>query len=642
MIRDFEVGAVFAIVDDATGPLRKILEAVREVTKAVKLARTEMAGFGAAVAPGIGGAIAETNKLAGAWTRAAESSVAAARVMNESAAKAATAARTAAAATSVPSVAASSARSAAAAVGGGGGFRPGIGGGPHVTGPSFAGPAGTRVHTGGNAAMVGAAAFGLSLYEAANMETDVHWLNYHLGRKDSTESNAESRKLLEDTMTSTGLNLPEVGKAVTDVARIMRDTPGFDVVKEAPRLLRAALVESQSKGTTLDESVKSILGMTHMVQAYKSGEMEKLYQVFAYLSTANPAPLGQMEKTFSYAVPILRSGADIDPKEAMLLSTILSTSGVTSSKAGTWLRELGVRAMPGNKEHNALLKQFGLLDENGKPTWFTNGKPDMAKALEIAGPIASAMPPEQRLPAEMDLFGRRGGGAFAVLGNPTSLEREKQLRAGMNDPGNIARYSTANEDIMGLSKMVARTTLQEFNVTMIELGRDVLPSVTRALGDFKGVLQGIRGLIPGASDADKGRTGANAMEGALLGWGVGKYFGQPLLGSAAGAAVGLGAGTLNKGVDALPSLLNKGVDAIIPDYFKSTTPDIKPDKMNFLQGPPITLKPQPITLNLNVDGRTLAQAVTEQLEYLTEHATGSPNYNAQSHFGRADGGIMGT
>src|SRR5260221_14167115 len=129
MIRDFEIGAVFAVVDDATAPLRKILEAIREVNKAIKIARDGMAGFSGAVTPGIAGAILETNKLAGAWTRAAESSVAAARVMNESAAKAAASARTAAT-VSVPSVARGA---AAAAVGGGGGFRPGIGG-AHITG----------------------------------------------------------------------------------------------------------------------------------------------------------------------------------------------------------------------------------------------------------------------------------------------------------------------------------------------------------------------------------------------------------------------------------------------------------------------------------------------------------------------------
>jgi hypothetical protein len=51
---------------------------------------------------------------------------------------------------------------------------------------------------------------------------------------------------------------------------------------------------------------------------------------------------------------------------------------------------------------------------------------------------------------------------------------------------------------------------------------------------------------------------------------------------------------------------------------------------------------QPISLSLNVDGRTLAQSMSEQLEELYEHATGAPSYNGQSHFNRAGGGIMGT
>jgi hypothetical protein len=38
-------------------------------------------------------------------------------------------------------------------------------------------------------------------------------------------------------------------------------------------------------------------------------------------------------------------------------------------------------------------------------------------------------------------------------------------------------------------------------------------------------------------------------------------------------------------------------------------------------------------------GRSLAQAVSEELGNLHEHATGSPNYNDLSQFGRADGGI---
>ena len=63
--------------------------------------------------------------------------------------------------------------------------------------------------------------------------------------------------------------------------------------------------------------------------------------------------------------------------------------------------------------------------------------------------------------------------------------------------------------------------------------------------------------------------------------------------------------------------------------------------MQFLQGPPKPTKTQ-TALSLNIDGRTFAQTMIEEMESLTEHATGTTAYNGQSHFARADGGIMGT
>jgi TP901 family phage tail tape measure protein len=577
VIAGFEVGAVFRIVDEATAPLRKILATIREVTDAVKVARDEMAGFGAAVAPGISAAITETSGLAGAWTRAAESSVAAARVMNESAASAAAAARTAAAASGAATAATSGV--AAAAGGGAAGHWPGR----RSTGVNLSPvPLGGGAHLHGSNTTLGIAALaGLSLFEAANMETDVHWLNYHLGRADNTSNNNQSQKLIEDTMKSTGLGLPEVGKAVTDIARIMRDTPNFDVVKEAPRLLRAALTESLSKGTTLDESVKSILGMTHMLQTYDPAEMEKLYRVFAYLSTANPATLGSMEKTYSYAIPMLKAGG-FSPQDIMLLSTVLSTSGVTQSKAGTWTRSLGERLMKGNKAHNAMLTGLGLLDENGKPTWFTDGKPDMAKALEIAGPIAAALPPERRLSYEKDLFGERGGGAFAVLGSPMAIERYHQLRTGMNDPGNINRYNTILDDTMGTSKMVARTTMQEFNVALIELGGRILPPA----------IAGVKALS------------------AALGWFEGKHRTQEDKTFKPNWMEHLHDWMPWSGASALPKLQNQ----------------------SFLSGPEKVIKPTPISLSLNVDGQTLAQTMSTLLQDMYTFANGAPAGDASQMY----------
>jgi TP901 family phage tail tape measure protein len=636
MIRDFEVGAVLTIVDDATGPLRKILEAVREVTKAVKLARTEMAGFGAAVAPGIGGAIAGVDTLAGAWRLAAESSVVAARIMTEQAAIAGRAARSAAATSGVPGVAAPGAgrRALGSRLSGGGGF----GGGAHITGPGVPLPGGSHVRVGGNAAMVGAGALGWGIYEDAEMQKGIHWINYHLGRKDSNENNAQIREILEQGMIGTGFSLHDVVEAATDEARLMKGTPGVDTVGAMPEFIRAAAAEALAKDTTLKESMKSILGMAHMVKAYTPAEIKRLIPAFAYLSTANPASLGAMEKAFSYAVPILQSGADVDPITTMLLGTALSTAGVTSTKSGTWLREMVKRGMPGDDKHNAALKQLGLIDDSGKPTWFTDGKPDPVKLLEIAGPKAANIPVADRIGVEHQIFGTQGSGAFAVLADDKVLARLKELRKEMEGEDFKNRYGSIMEDYKGTAVGTAKTTLSEFTVTLMRLGDTVLPAVTGALRDFTSVLQGIRALIPG-SDANKWQTGTHAIAGAGLGAAIGLPFGQPLLGAAIGAGLTLAPGTINKGVDdapkalnwgvdAIPKALNAGVDALIPNWLKNT-----------LQGPPPKAVLPPITMNLNVDGDRLASTVVEHMQNSTEHATSSPNYNALSNFGRADGGL---
>ncbi len=560
----FEVSALFKLVDEMSPELRKILQSMRDLNAAIKTAREGMAGFSGAISGGLAGAISEVNDLTAAWERVA--------VATRGAALAARG-------------------GAAAAVGGGGGFRPGVGGRsgggglPHVTGGSMKLPGiPGHLNLGGTPAMIGAGAAGYALFEGSGMEKGIGALKYHLGvdNKD-TSHDAEIRKVIEDGMVSTGKDLTEVVEAATDMARVMRDTPGFDVIKELPRFLRAALTESISKGTSLDESMKSIVGMAHMVKAYKPGDMEKLFQTFAYLSTANPAGLPSMEKTFSYAVPILQSGADIDPKDVMILSTILGTSGVTSSKGGTWVREMAVRMLPGNDKHNAMLKQLGLLDENGKPTWFTDGKPDLPKALSIAGPKVAAMSPEERLPLEMEVFGRRGGGAFAVLGNDIAIGREKELRAGMDNPANIARYNSFADSIMGTTRGVAASTLQQFNVAMIDLGTQGLPLATASLKAFTAAL----GWFTGGHQTKEDKTfKPNWMEHLhdRMPW---------------------------SGASGLP----------------------KPEKQSFLSGPEKPMRATPVSLSLNVSGRALAQTVTDELDSLYRYDTNAPAANGTGRYG---------
>ncbi len=583
MLTTYEVGAVFRVLDSATGPLRKILESVTALNKAITATRNNLKGLG--VAPGLGAAIAETDSLAAAWTKVGVEAAAAAKVVAASAASSARSA--AAAATSVPSV---------APLGMGGRHRPGwLGGsGAHITGPGVPLTGGSHLRLGGTAEMVGAGALAFGVYEDAELLKDIHWINYHLGRKDTKENIAEVRKIIEDAMTGTTMPMRDIAKAATEEARLLKGTPGESSGAAAlPEFLRAAAAEALAKDTSVQESMKAIVGLAHMTKAYSPAEIRRLFPAFAYLSTANPAGLKEMEKSFSYAVPILQSGADIDPISTMLLGTALSTAGVTSSKSGTWLREMAIRGMPGNAEHNEMLKRFGLIDANGKPTWFTNGKPDPAKLLEIGAPRAAAMPPEERLPAEMELFGRRGGGAFAVLGDERVLARIKELRKEMGSEAFQNRYGSILEDYKGTAVGTARTTLAEFNIALMRLGDTALPMATSALKGFSTAL----GWFGGGHKTQEDKTFTPSwMERfhELMPW---------------------------SGASALPKPQPQ-----LEGAFGGPSKDWKAPNPNFLQGPtaPPKMVFPPITLNLNVDGQTLAHAVTDAMGNTTGFTTQAP------------------
>ena len=139
--------------------------------------------------------------------------------------------------------------------------------------------------------------------------------------------------------------------------------------------------------------MKALIGLAHMTKQYSPEDIKKLAPAFAFLSTANPGSLSSIERAAGYAVPLLQSELEIDPMQSLLLGTALTRAGATSTKSGTWLREMALRSMPGTsmmskmafKKHEEALKAFGLVDDKGKPTWFTDGKPDLFKMLDIGG-----------------------------------------------------------------------------------------------------------------------------------------------------------------------------------------------------------------------------------------------------------------
>jgi hypothetical protein len=83
--------------------------------------------------------------------------------------------------------------------------------------------------------------------------------------------------------------------------------------------------------------------------------------------------------------------------------------------------------------------------------------------------------------------------------------------------------------------------MAEFNITAMELGKITLPVVNGGLKDLKGLLETIRGILPGVPKPGGGtKIGTRAFEGAVAG-GIFGAFGGPggvLGGAAAGGVVG--------------------------------------------------------------------------------------------------------
>lgn len=635
MITSYEVGAVFKIINQASPALRTILGQVRVLNQAIERARANLAEIGKSSAA-TGTAVAETRALAKEWGDVAKNAKAAQLAIGQAAGASARASGAGAAA-------------AAAGAGGGGrvpgggrqrlGQRLGHGGGGlhgyfggHVPG----GHIGYRPGSGGTAALIGAAGVGYGAYQAAEMEDAVFQLIYHSGVENNDANRGKFRKILQDAMVSSGYGLHDIAESAKQEIRMFQGTQGggIDVL---PEMLRAATIESRLKGESPEESMKALIGLAHMTKQYDPEAIKKLAPAFAFISTANPGSLGSIEKAAGYAVPILQSSMGVDPMQALLLGTALTRAGATSTKSGTWLREMAMRAMPGtalfesakkSEHHDELLKRLGLLDDKEKPTWFTDGKPDIMKMLSIAGENIEKVPMSERAGVERKLFGAQGAGGLSLLTDPAVREQIAALTKEMNSPEFKNRYGAFQSQYNSeVTAQTARTALQDFNVTMMDLGAHVLPAVNAGLKDLKGVLEAVRSVLPnqgaGASGWSNAKIGARAAEGALIGGGLGAFMG----GVGAGPGAGIGA-------------ITGGLFGIAEQYMNqhgSTEKYERPadryqrrvDQLNSGHKPPAPV----VHLNVNLDGKAIAQAVSERQAQDSQYETNSPANDPSQFYG---------
>jgi hypothetical protein len=505
--------------------------------------------------------------------------------------------------------------------------------------------------------MAAAGAVGYGAYEAAEMEDAVWQLIYHSGLEQNDTNRSKFRKVLQDSMLSSGYGLHDIAESAKQEIRMFQGTSGggLDVL---PEMLRAATIESRLKGETPEESMRALIGLSHMTKQYSPDAIKKLAPAFAFLSTANPSSLSSMERAAGYAVPLLQSCLEVEPMDTLLLGTALTRAGATNSKSGTWLREMALRAMPGTsmmskiafKKHEEALKAFGLVDDKNKPTWFNDaGKPDLMKMLDIAGSNALKIPLDKRAAYERALFGAQGGGGFAMLADPAVRDQVQNLRGTMNSPEFKNRYGAFTESyLQGSTVQNARTAMADFNITMMEIGNLVLPSVNNALGNFKSILEGIRNALPGGDGKSMAVVGGHALmgmgAGAIAG-GLYGAFGGPV-GMVGGAAIG---GVIG-GVEGVAEqyMKNAKTGQVITGNSGAQTVEAVHSLAAAIRGLPggpggvfpggssRTPAPAPtpqISLSLNVDGKALARAVSSNHDDFTG---GAPAFDPMGNFQGGD------
>jgi len=636
MTTAFEVDAIFRIINRASPTITAILRQVRELNAAVEKARLNLAEIAKPLPGGatINAAVGETRALAAEWKNVAKNAAEARAAMGSAA-----------------SMARGGAVVPTGAFGGGGRHRPGwLGGGGHISSYGVGLPSGPHVRFGG-AGAAAAATFGWGLDQAAKTQDYVWKMEDIAGEAHDESAHAKFRKLLQDFQTTYGYNVDAAGEASLAALRQFQGVPGngVDTLEE---ILSAGAVESRRKGSTLDEAVEAGIGLAHQFRVYDPAGIRQLMATFAALSTADPRSLTSMKRASGYAVPAL-SAIGADPGSALLAGTALARAGVDSTRSGTWIREAVTRAMPGivlghkasNRKHEEALRALGLVDASGKPTWFVDGKPDLFRMLEITSDAMQGMSPQDRAAYGRGAFGAQGFGAVAVLGDQKVNQQMHALDALTKSQSYLDRYRTFNADYTaGSTVQDARRALAEFNVTMGELARITLPAVNVALGNVRSALEGIRKMWPGGTGVSGAEVGGAALVGAgggaVVGGTIGA-FGGPI-GWAGGAAIGAGAGAAYA-IAPEPKAAGAAMAAAFDKFRKhaddasdaaaSAADRIRNATKPLLPGQNSAPVVPPVHLNLILDGRTLAQAISEQITNLSTYDTTAPASDPGAFYG---------
>lgn len=518
--------------------------------------RGSFSGTFEAMSSGAASTAAAVRTIASAWKSVAAAASSAARAGRY--AGAAGAIGTAAARSSIGEIAgAGAAGSALGRRGGGRGPEKGHGSG-NLYGSVSPGGMHMGYHPSSNAAMIGGGALAYGIYKAAELDKFEFQMEYHSGLPYTDENDKKFHDLIQSAASDTGFSYHDIGEAATDRIRLLKGTPGKGLDSLAAGL-RTAATEAMVKNTTVIEAMRAQVRLSHGAQQYSPDEIQKLMPMFGFLSTANPATLGQMSSAAMYALPMLQAQLHMDPVEVMFASTALARAGATSSKAGTWLRSAFERVLPPDphtmdpKAYERKMyayRKLGLVDKHDKSTVLdpTRDHPMMDKTFKIVRENSAKLPLEERNSLMRSVFGERGAAGINILMQPSVQKQWEELKTEMPDAEQ--QFKTFGPNYRRRSPIQkTRETWEDVVNVLSDVGQVVLPALVPGLQAFDAILKTMAAHMPSITpDKEdsfwKGLTKAGAAglaEGAVPGAAAGGLvgaFGGFGLGALPGALLG--------------------------------------------------------------------------------------------------------
>jgi hypothetical protein len=330
---------------------------------------------------------------------------------------------------------------------------------------------------------------------------------------------------------------------------------------------------------------------------------------------------------------------------------MLNMDKVTKTGFGGSRLQLGLGAIKGSQEYSG--DQPGWIKNVLWPAIEKASGGDPAKREEIISKLA----PNRNANKMIHMFGEAGF--------------QDQIQKDLGLAGNVKLIKEAyggltTDNPKGVKKAFHdqfESMMQAVGAPMMQAALPIMKSVTEMFSKLGAFANANPTAIKYMGEALAAIGVALAAIGGIA---LASLIGIPValtgLAVAVGTLVALNWGAVTAGVDSVKNAILGLFQFLFEVGFKMgeklkgwfAPKDLDPGTKDFMEGlrhnqslrqfSPGTGQPKatPITLKLDVDGRTMAQTMATAFDQLYEHATGAPSYDGSRRYIPADGGIMGT